>query len=185
MEKKPDIFKNVDEKDLLREEYKPNRFRKLIIAIIGFMMVFLILSISLPLERIGSIIESKNINDDYTIDLEKGKKVIFTKEIYENLKKRYVLEENEFKVCLLGQKQKNNYIIKDYYVPKIISSTFVSVTSVSCNSSTIISMHSHPSMFCIFSRQDIKSYEKLKLTNPEIFIGLICNTDRFNFYGYE
>ncbi|PLW80542.1 hypothetical protein C0585_02020 [Candidatus Woesearchaeota archaeon] len=168
---------------LEEEDYKEKKIR-FWIPIMGIILVLLAFTFLLPLDRIGSIVESKKIDSSYLIDLDNGKKILFDQEIYEVLRDNFISSNTEFKVCLKGEKTGSTYHVEDLYYPRIIEATYNHVTSEFCDRDTLISMHSHPSTFCIFSRQDIYSYTLLSKLNPDSFIGLICDIDRFNFYGY-
>lgn len=177
------IHYNIAEDIDIEKEIKEPKWKKPLIKITAIILILLTLSFLLPLGRIGSIVESKKIDENYIINL-KDSKIIFTKDIYENIKDRYTSSKTEIKVCLIGNKTNNDYIITDLYYPRIYRSTYDSVTSQSCNKKTLISLHSHPNTWCIFSNQDIESYKQLKKQNNKAFIGLICDIDKFNFHGY-
>ncbi len=132
----------------------------------------------------GKIVSS-NLNEDYTFDLKFGGKVIFNETIWNDL--GYIYDTNrkhEFKVCLTGHKQENSYYVTGLYMPKIYSQDVYSVHSQVCNNETIISLHSHPPLRCIFSEQDIVSYNQFNRINPDPIIGLMCGETRLSFFGY-
>ena len=68
-------------------------------------------------------------------------------------------------------------------MPKAFGQSVSHVSAELCNSNTIVALHSHPYKRCIFSEQDIKSYEAARQINPDAIIGLMCEADRFGFYG--
>lgn len=147
-------------------------------------IILLMLSFLLPLERIGSIVESKKMSSNYLVELDGGKKILFESSVYEAVRDTYTSSKTEIKMCLSGSFSNNVYLIDSYYFPKIFASDYDSVTSEMCNNNTLISLHSHPGEWCIFSAQDIKSYKILNEINKNAFIGLICGVDTFNFHGY-
>jgi proteasome lid subunit RPN8/RPN11 len=53
-----------------------------------------------------------------------------------------------------------------------------------CNKETIIDLHTHPFLHCIFSNQDIDSYEKYRKYNPDAIMALMCEENRVSMYGY-
>lgn len=166
------------------EQEKDKKWKKYFIPVVAVVMIMLALSFLLPLERIGSIVESKKINENFVIELNNGKKIFFDENVYNQVRDSYLSSKTEIKICLLGNKVANSYIVDNFYYPKIYESKYDHVISEGCNNETIISLHSHPDTFCIFSAQDIKSYNQLVEYNPNAFIGLICDVDKFNFHGY-
>ncbi|MEK6923182.1 MAG: hypothetical protein AABW84_00590 [Nanoarchaeota archaeon] len=167
------------------EEYL-NKLRKKqnIIKISGLILIVLILIYIFPRDILAGQILSDKLNDDLTIDLNNGK-VIFQNNSYDKLLQTYLSEQqHEIAVCLIGEKQNNNYIITDLYEPKISSQSFTHVSSEFCSSETIILLHSHPFKHCTFSEQDIISFEKFRERNPDAIEGLMCEPDRFTFQGY-
>lgn len=165
------------------EEYEEKKKGPLVI-IVSIILILLMLTFLLPMERLGSIVESKKINSNYMIELDDDYKIFFLKNVYEKVRDEYLNSSTEIKMCLLGETNNKMFVITDYYMPRIISSTYDSVTSEVCNTETIISLHSHPGEWCIFSKTDINSYKKLRERNNQSFIGLICGVDSFNFHGY-
>ncbi|MBR9690944.1 hypothetical protein GOV08_04640 [Candidatus Woesearchaeota archaeon] len=175
------IYEDFDENNL--EEDKPSKIKKRIIIFLSVFMIILMVSLSLPLSRLGSRAVSEKIESNYKIELKGGYEIYFEEETYKVIRQRFGLGTDEFKICLKGRVQEKTYFIFDYYFPEVAHSSFTNVVSKICDKDTLLSLHSHPSMFCIFSKADIASYEKLD--NPDAFIGLICDVDRFNFYGFD
>ncbi|MBR9676159.1 hypothetical protein GOV05_04065 [Candidatus Woesearchaeota archaeon] len=174
------VFLDLDEADL--EDKPPSLLHKILIGLGAVFMTFLLLSYLFPLQKIGSNLISERVDDTYSLNLEDGTLIVFSENVYNLLSATYNVDDKEFKVCLKGSVDGSLITLDDYYLPKIISRTFMMVRSEACDNETIVSMHSHPSGWCYFSKQDIRSYENLKERNPEAFIGLICGVDRFNFY---
>jgi len=171
-----------------QDEFEESKFKKIYVAIIALFLGFLLIMNSMPGYHIisylsGKIVSSDIVNDEIVL---KSGKIIFENNVYTELKNFWLLnQKNEFKACLIGKRVNNNYVVSGLYVPQIYDQSVFSVTSAPCNEQTIISLHSHPPLRCIFSAQDIKSYEKFKLINPDAMIGLMCDIDRFSFYGYK
>ena len=161
---------------------KPKGINPLFIASLSLIILVLMLSLSLPLDRIGSRIVSEKINEQYVLNLDENRHIFLTKNVFEEIKNNFIKNKNEFKMCLYGDFNNGNYQITGLYYPKIYSSSYKHVRSEICNSRTLISLHSHPSKFCIFSKADIVSYESFKKVNENGIIGLVCDNDRFNFY---
>ena len=171
------------------EESKLKRIlKRVFLAIIGLFMLFLILSYFLPGYHLLSLLEgrivSATLQSDHTVPLKAGGKVIFVPEVYEELKQIYLsIQKTEFKVCLQGEKRGDAYHIKNIYVPETYERSFRHVSAELCDESTIIPLHSHPFMRCLFSAQDIRSYRAFRRINPEAMTGLMCAVDRFSFYA--
>lgn len=174
----------VDPIDFDEEDHEEEKKKGPWMIIASILVILLVFTFLLPLERIGSRVESKKIDSNYMIELDNNKRIFFSSKVYEEVRDNYLNSKTEIKMCLLGNASQSNYFVTGYYLPRIISSQYDKVISESCNSKTLISLHSHPNFWCIFSAQDIRSYEQLKKSNPKAFIGLICDVDRFNFHGY-
>ncbi len=190
-------YDNLDEieefeeiKEVKEEESKLKKLiKKLYVIFIVLFLLSLLLFNSLfgthAFQIITGKIISKEISIDYTITLNNSSKIFFGEDNYNIL--LYLFRENqqtEIKVCLLGEKIENNYYIKGIYVPKTFQKDVYSVTSLPCNSSTIISLHTHPILHCIFSNQDMESYNKYKYINKDMIMALMCDEKRFSFFGY-
>lgn len=177
------------DEDLPHDESKLSRIvKRSYIIIISVIIIFLLLINTAPgyhvIYLLSGKLVSSTLNEDHTFELKNGGKVVFNKQTYETLRAIYYQNQRtEFKACLTGYKESNSYIVEDIYIPKIYDQTVFSVTSAICNSSTIISLHSHPPMRCLFSEQDIRSYNKFRQVNPDGIIGLMCNHDRITFFG--
>lgn len=126
--------------------------------------------------------ESTLINSNYTMTY-KDYTIKFTTEIYKNILAIHSSANGkEIKICLLGSIENKTYFVTALYIPEILSQTAVSVESQMCDQNTIISFHSHPVESCLFSQQDITSYEQFKAQNPDGMIGVMCTNTRFAFY---
>ena len=152
-------------------------------------LILIVLTYLVPGNNLLDIIEGRFVSypleEDFFVSLRSGGKVIFGSEVYEELKIIYLEEQkNEFKVCLIGNKFGDDYKINDLKKPVIYNQDVFSVSAEQCGKETLIPLHSHPKNRCIFSFQDIKSYEAFKKINPDAIIGLMCEQKRFSFYGY-
>jgi len=123
--------------------------------------------------------------NDYTFALKHGGTVHFDILTWDALSRLYdANQQHEFKACLIGYRSDNDYYITGMYEPTIYAQDVYSVTSQVCDNNTIVSLHSHPPLHCIFSDQDVRSYEIFRQINPDGIIGLMCKEDRITFYGY-
>jgi|SRR3989344_2225620 len=180
---------NIEDKFNEEESKLHKAIKRIFIIIMALFLIMLILTYLVPGNNILSILEGRfvsvPIEEDFTANLDNGGKVVFSSSVYEELKQIYLKEQkNEFKVCLVGNKILDRYYITELRTPKTISQDVFSVYAEQCSKETLIPLHSHPFKHCIFSSQDIKSYELFKEINKDAIIGLMCEPARFNFYGY-
>lgn len=87
---------------------------------------------------------------------------------------------NEIKFCLTGHIEKEIYLVQDQYIPEISYNNAVTVHSKPCNDETIIDLHSHPGESCLFSDQDVKTYNRIKKRNKNVIMLLMCTETRFS-----
>ena len=172
------------------EESKSARIVKRILIIsVSLILIFLILSYLVPNHDFFWIVagrmESYKIEDN-TITLKNGAKIIFQNDSYGDLTKIYYEnQQHEFKACLMGSKENSNYYVEKIEVPKIFSQGFSSVMAEPCTKEAIISLHSHPYKSCFLSLHDARGYKFVKDVNKDAIIGIMCESNRFNFYGHE
>jgi len=178
-------------KDVLSEESKKSesleKIKKVVFSLFVLMIIFMIIVTFLGGGRLIDFLEgrivSSTIKENSVLVLTDGSKVHLNN-VYDELKKLfYENQKNEFKVCLVGRKENNDYYVGSLYIPRIFKQNVFSVTSEQCNNETIIPLHSHPLDRCVFSAQDIISYHQFKEINPDALLGLMCNLDRFTFYS--
>jgi proteasome lid subunit RPN8/RPN11 len=187
-----DDLKNIkielQEEPSEEEQLKKLKRKKIAIAAVGLFLAALLIIYLIPGNYILFIIEGQFASsklEGSTVELETGGKVIFDRAVYEELKQLYLEEqETEFKVCLIGEKKGEDYYISGLSIPETESKSFAHVSAELCPKEAIIPLHTHPYKHCIFSEQDIQNFEAVKAVNPDAIIGLMCETDRFNFYGY-
>ena len=173
-----------DFEDLEVEEETPaqKRLKKISRFVIGLLLVLMLFSFIIPTNIVLSIIESKQVVNA-EIQLE-DRKVVFENNAYDRLKEFYLQNQlTEFKVCLTGDIKNNDYIVNSFYVPETFSKTPISVRSVFCDQNTIITLHTHPFKNCLLSTQDIVSFNRFRQINPKAITAVMCDTDRFAFYG--
>ncbi|MFH2020333.1 MAG: hypothetical protein ABIJ34_02900 [archaeon] len=174
----------------LSEDSKFVRFlKRTYILIIAVFMILLLLVNTNAGYHIISVASGKIVSssfDEYTFELKNGNHVIFAPSAWDELSVMYEKnQKHEFKACLLGYKKDDSYFIEGIYIPVIYSQDVYSVTSQMCNNETIISLHSHPPLRCIFSEQDILSYNQFRAVSKDGMIGLMCEEKRLSFYGYN
>ena len=171
-----------------KEENKPLKIiKKIILIFIALFLLFLFLSYLLPSYNLFSIASSQfnsyKINQNIIV-LKNNDKIAFEENTYDELLEIYNKnQQHEFKACLAGNKESNIYRIKKIEIPKIISQDFSSVRAEPCGKGAIISLHSHPYKSCYFSAHDINAFRLVKGINEKTLIGIMCEPDRFNFYG--
>lgn len=172
------------------EESKFIRFlKKAGILVMGVILIGLIISLSIPPDSLASLIESETAEKDgrqYHINLDNGEKIMFDSKVYDAMLSAYLQgQQKEIKICLIGEKKDSNYYIVNLYLPEIHSHSFNQVRADLCSKETIIDLHTHPYRSCIFSDVDVGALKTVKEINPDTFMGLMCERDRFNFMGYD
>ncbi len=186
-----DIKELQEEKEeLQREESRLLSFlKRTYIIIIAFIIITLLLVNTQVGYHIFSLISgnlvSSTLNEDYSFDIRHEGKIYFDILTWKALEDYYIQNQKyEFKLCLTGYKEENatDYHVTGIYQPYIYKQDVFSVTSQMCNSSTIVSLHSHPPLHCIFSEQDMKSYEQFQQINPEGIVALMCDKEKMTFY---
>mgnify|MGYP003973198369 FL=1 len=185
-----DIIIDDLEFELEDEEIIKNKTKKKRILTISVLLIALVVINSYSgyhiINYINTLMVSTTIDNNFELDLNFGGKIDFDKKTFSKLQNYYFKnQELEFKACLTGHKKENNYYVTGMYFPKMIQQTVHSVRAEMCNKETIISLHTHPYLSCTFSEQDMKTYLKFKITNPNSIYGLMCAKNRFTFYGYE
>tara|TARA_B100000315_G_scaffold149474_1_gene138211 strand:- start:269 stop:796 length:528 start_codon:yes stop_codon:yes gene_type:complete len=171
----------------IEELPQKSKIKKFFILIIGLILVFLVSTYYLFAfgadDVLAGFIQSSKIDNKLTLEF-KDKKIIFTKDSYEELLKIY--DENlevEFKACLKGNVKNNIYDINKIIIPKTYSQTYKSVRAEPCDTNTLIDLHSHPFRRCLASIHDITNFRRLKSVNENILLSVMCERDRFFVYG--
>ena len=157
------------------------KIKKFLVCIIAITIIILLLTyITIDIGMLNQLTASKIINNktkfkDLTIE--------FTNNTYKQILNIYLDQQpNEIKLCLLGTIKDKTYTITKIIQPKIIHQEFSKVESIPCPKQTIIDLHSHPRKSCIFSQQDIKSYNINKQNNPNLLMAVLCDHNKINFY---
>lgn len=167
-------MENYQEEEI---EEKPSLFKKIFVVIIAVFLLVLMLSY-FTLFNIHDILEglvgSHKIQDDKIYF--SNKTISFENNTYNKLLEIYDKNpDKEFKVCLTG-KYDINYFVYDLYIPETYEQQPSEVISETCDS--IISLHSHPRLFCIPSQQDFKTFKQEK---SDLML-VMCEKDRFTIY---
>ena len=185
-----DIIIDDLEFELEDEEIIKNKTKKKRILTISVLLIALVVINSYSgyhiINYFNTLMVSTTIDNNFEMNLKYGGKINFDIKTFTKLQNYYLKnQELEFKACLTGKKDNNDYYVTGMYFPKMIQQTVHSVRAEMCNKETIISLHTHPYLSCIFSEQDMKTYSKFIITNPDSIYGLMCAKNRFTFYGYE
>lgn len=167
-----------------RLERRRQLIRRVMIFIICVFLLFLILSY-MPFYRIWRILEGGIVStqlDENSLHY-KGKTIIFTNNTYDQLKELYLENQRtEFSVCLQGYNEGNASFITRLAQPRTASRSVFEVVSEICDAKTVVALHTHPYKSCIFSQEDIEYYLAFRERNPEGFIALMCELDRFTIH---
>jgi hypothetical protein len=183
------MLRDLD-KDLPKEESRAFKYiKRSIWALSSLFLAMLIISYLIPGHRVLSIINARFSSyeiDSLKITLKNGEAILFTGNSYNDLVNIYYHnQQHEFKACLIGQKRGNDYIVDSINIPKIYSQDFSSVRAELCGRDAIISLHSHPFKSCFLSLHDVRGHGLVKNINKDALTGIMCEVDRFNFYGFE
>jgi hypothetical protein len=171
-------------------EAKENVFKRRLfkgfIAAVALVMVVMVVMYMLGdyefMDIVKGLIASDTVSEDLTV-LYKDYTVFFSPEAYESVQKLYMGNlQHEFAACLRGTYDEKKYNITSVKVPDIFSQSVFNVVSGACDDTTIIRLHSHPLKRCVFSPQDIYSYQQLREQKGDLMFGLMCEPDRFTFY---
>ena len=167
-------------------EENESKLKKFYIVLMSFLIVVLALSYFLLgpriFEIVGSLTESSELKNNLTIET-KNLTIVLEKNVYKSLKDIYFENhDREFKACLLGNIKNGTYYVSEIYIPKQ-KGEFNKVVYTSCPKETIISLHSHPFLRCIPSKQDFLSFSNFKKINPNVLMMIMCSEDRFYVYG--
>lgn len=163
------------------EEIKPRRFWKVVSLIVLVLVVSYLLFYPFGFRIVESLIVSYKIKENVVKFGDKT--IVFDYETYKELKEIYFSNErDEFKLCLKGKTIGNFYFINEIFKPEIYFADFNRVVAERCPKDTLIDLHKHPFRHCIFSEQDIKSFNLVKQENEKILMAVMCEEGRFNFF---
>ena len=170
------------EEELVEEE--ENRIKKYVITGLAIFLIILLI-VYFTLYSVSDVVISK-VESVKIINnkIEAGKyKIIFNEQTFNNLTQAYYRDYGlEFKACLNGIVDGNEYFVTEIVYPVVYNQKFDEVVSSPCPENTIISLHTHPDNHCIASKVDIKTFEKEKQHNKDRLMMIMCNKDLFNVY---
>lgn len=161
----------------LEAPIEESKWRKPLLLLVGFFLVFLIISLSFS-DTFSGIVHSERVQGKALYFPEAT--VIFEGNTLEMLQKEFIThEDREIKACLFGEKKDSSYIISKIEFPEIIRANVIHVVSVSCPFDTLIDLHGHPINRCLASEQDVSVYEKLRQSSPDLRMMVMCSSTRF------
>jgi len=170
------------EEDIIEEEEHVKR--KWPVILMAVFLILLMISLTFASGNIREIIvslaESSLIEDGL---VEQDVTVQFENDTYEEILELYNADlATEFKVCLMGYFD-GKYYVTSLYFPEMYSQSYNQVVSEVCPEDTLISLHSHPYRHCTASDQDLDNLDKAKEESEFALIGIMCEEERFHFYG--
>lgn len=179
--------KTIQDNDLeIIKEEKPSIFKKIFIILITIFLIILMVTYLLTNSSIRNIftglIESNKVNNN-VVKINSANKLVFQNNTYNKLLNIY--DGNlgrEFKVCLKGNIENENYLINEIYIPETFLQAHNKVVAEFCSKDTIVDMHSHPLKHCLPSEQDFNSFKSFKEISNNSIMGVMCERGRFNFY---
>ena len=132
---------------------------------------------------------SEQLNENYTLFLGNATIIIFDETVYAELLNYYIAHQRyEFAACFTGNlslgDEEKTYLLTAMEIPHTYSQSVHRVVSSGCPADTLVSLHTHPYKHCLFSEQDINSFFVFHQRSPSGLFALMCEEDRFTFYGY-
>ncbi len=172
--------------DTVKEEQRKKFFKKITVVSVAVIMIILVLSYYLSMPGVSEVIVSLAISStvkDNQIEYNSTNRIVFIGNTYEELIAIYDANyAKEFKVCLKGYIDREDYYITELYKPKMYVQRFNRVVSEPCPADCLIDLHSHPELHCIPSDQDIKTFLRFKERQPKAIMAIMCERNRMNFY---
>lgn len=175
-------------KDLPEEEKSllPPKIKKIVLLFIGIFLAMLMFSYIFATFPIADIIQGKAqstlLQGNMLILPEFS--IIFQNNTAEALESFYLQEQREeFSVCLQGKYENNIYVVTFLYQPQTYQRTFSHVIFESCDTETVIMLHSHPYKRCTASQTDLKTLQKSQAENPEMLMVIMCEPGRLAVYS--
>lgn len=173
-----------------KEESKAFRlFKRIALFCVALFLLMLMLTYFLQgnvFDILQGRVVSVSLDDTLQAPLPNGERVLFTQAAYDNLTQYYFANQDaEFKVCMTGEKINNAYQVTGMYVPVTSFRSPISVHARLCDQTTILALHTHPYKRCISSRQDKISNDAFQQVSPQGISAVMCEPNRFHFFGYE
>ena len=162
------------------------RWRRPLIALGAIVLIILTFIFLLPGTAIDFIRASSTTYEieDAVIYLPQGRSIQFGNGVYGTLLDIYAQNQKaETKFCLEGYLENEVYHVLSIQQPEIYSQSFSHVSSEQCPKGTIIDLHTHPYRSCFFSPQDLRTYDSIRMRDKDALLGMMCEKDRFRFYG--
>lgn len=167
------------------EDEKYPRIKKWLIISIGIILIILVTSVIIVGYPLGNILEGQlesNPLQENIIQLD-NLTILFEENSLKDLQDIYhSVQDVEFSVCLLGNKNTTNYEIISLYVPETYEQSFDHVSFESCSDETLIMLHSHPYKSCLASLTDLETLRLNQEKNPVILMVIMCEPARFSVY---
>ncbi len=201
-------IQNDAQNDISEESTTVRYLKRAFLFIVGLFLVYLSLTYlgvgPYMLQIFEGQIVSREVNENFTVSIGNQTTIIFEEELYNELLQYYVAHQRyEFAACFFGNRtetraqitetttETNNeattekiYLLTTMEIPHMYSQSVHRVTSTGCPVETLVSLHTHPYKHCLFSEQDINSFFIFQQRAPNGLYALMCEEDRFTFYGY-
>ena len=186
-------IQNDVENDVSEESRLSRILKRFALFVIGVFLVYLSLTYlgigPYMLQIFEGQIVSTAVNENFTVFIGNQTTVIFEEEVYHELLVYYIAHQRyEFAACFFGNltfiDEEKTYFLTSMEIPHMYSQSLHRVISTGCSTETLVSMHTHPYKHCLFSGQDIESFFIFQERAPNGLYALMCEEDRFTFYGY-
>lgn len=168
-------------------------FKRFFLFFVGLFLLYLSLTYFGIGPHIMQIFEgqivSVKLNENFSISVGNQTTVLFEEEVYNELLEYYIAHQRyEFAACFFGNitetGDEKRYTLTAMKIPHMYSQSVHRVVSTGCPVETLVSLHTHPYKQCLFSEQDIQSFFVFRDRAPNGLYALLCEEDRFTFYGY-
>lgn len=188
-----DVMQEAD-MEKYQEEHPYYRIAKRIaVFLVGIFLLYLMTTYfgigPYILQILEGQVVSEQIDTNYTLFLSNATTVVFDESVYAELLEYYIAHQRyEFAACFKGNltlsDEGKTYLLTAMEIPHMYSQSVHRVISTGCPAETLVSLHTHPYKQCLFSEQDINSFFLFQRRAPNGLYVLMCEEDRFTFYGY-
>lgn len=180
------LLAGIDEYNLPEVKEK-GPFYKFFIIVVGLFVMFIFLSYLLvgpnTMDIIAGMFQSDVVDEGSLVLVKDNVTFVFSEGVYGELKQMYLDNpRHEFKACLHGSKDGSSYLFNSVVVPETFEQEFDYVVAEPCAPDALADFHSHPEKHCIPSYHDVVLLGKLRESNPNLVMVVMCGVDRFNFY---
>ncbi len=179
-----EIIKDYKE-ELIKKEKEPFRHNKRTLIIFSLICAAFVISLVIVEYPVGDILQGISESTPLRTNVlhVNNFTITFLNSTLTQLQTIYHAEqEQEFSVCLLGNKINGDYYITSLYEPRTFSQSFSHITTEPCDEHALIMLHSHPYKSCIASDTDIATLTKTRTYNPDILMVIMCEPERFSVY---